>query len=76
MEITTRMRAAYVMDVLGRTYVGRSGECPAIQGTDIIADIMHLCDHAGYDFGEMLRRAHMHHAAELEEEIAAGGGRN
>lgn len=36
--------------------------------TDILADIMRLCDGESWDFEELLDRARRHHAVEAEED--------
>ena len=34
---------------------------------DIIADILHWCDHYGEDFADLLRQGQNYHSDELEE---------
>ena len=34
---------------------------------DIIADILHWCDHYSEDFGDLVRRGRDYHSDELEE---------
>lgn len=38
--------------------------------TDLLADIQHYCDSENLDFQELLKRATMHHDAEVDEEKA------
>lgn len=61
------MRARTAGDAV-RAYAKVSGlnnEEPVEAITDCIGDIHHLCDALGLDFEEILRKADVHHAAEI-----------
>ena len=69
--MTNTERSHYVSTMLEVTYEWRSGECERDQAVDVVADIFHLCDARGWDMTEVLRIAHLHHSAEVEEAAAA-----
>ena len=45
-------------------------EDPEACVSDMLADLRHLCDALGLDFGVLDDRAHGHYVAELEDEVA------
>ena len=45
-------------------------EDPEASIGDLLADLRHLCDALGLDFGELERRGYGYYVAELEDEVA------
>lgn len=67
------LRARWAAEAVGtfaaRTMNGGAGEAAHMVISDLLADVMHLCDVIGADFASLVERGRTHYDAELRGEL-------